>query len=368
MPSDRTPTILVVSADSAVRGATNSVLPLAGWKVQDVPSYTLAMHNLKVALPDVLMMDQKFQDGDPLSLMKAFRYLPGYESTVTVVMVESIDRTLAVQYVRAGIQVFLAKPLNIIDVCEKLAEKVPDAGRIVPPPPEEDPLAKPMLVLATPNLNLREMAEKALADEFDLVFFDGAQGVEADRRAAGVLIVDEGLPGGLEALRNWQTIFGADGVAVALTSRGGAAPQGYVETLVKPVRDTALKRVVRGLTGRDQYGIFPMVNGVVLRIRDGWHALEEAAFENYLANLDELAELTKDTGRKWLCLDGPYLGAVEHMPRTRALYEAATRPGLHVGLVTLNSEVQRVSVMCNIHPTFVHNKTADFIKVVQDLA
>jgi len=368
MPSDRAPTILVVSADSGVRGVLTSVLPLAGWRVKDVPSYTLAMNNLKVALPDVLMMDQKFQDGDPLALMKAFRYVPGNDGTVTVVMVDTIDRTLAVDYVRAGIKVFLAKPLNIVDVCEKLAESVADAGPIEPPPPETDPLARQVIVLATPNLNLREMAEKALSDEFDLVFFDGAQGVEADRRAASVLLIDEGLPGGLEALRNWQTIFGADGAAVAMTSRGGVAPLGYVETLAKPVRDTTLRRVVRGLTARDQYAIFPMTNGVVIRIRDGWQALEEAAFENYLANLDELGKLTKETGRKWLCLDGSYLGAVEHMPRTRALYEAANRPGLHVGLVTLNSDVQRIAMMCNVHATYIHNKTADFIKVVQDLA
>jgi DNA-binding response OmpR family regulator len=368
MAGERGPAVLVVSGDSAVRGATNSVLPLAGWRVQDVPSYTLAMHNLKIALPDVLMLDQKFQEGDALQLIKAVRYLPGHEDMTIALMVESIDRTMAVQYVRAGIQVFLAKPLNIVDVCDKLAEQVSAAGRIEPPPPEEDPLARPMVVLATPNLNFKEMAEKALLDEYELLFFDGVRGVDAERRAASIIIVDEGLPGGLDALPNWRVLFGQDAVAVSMTTRGGDAPNGYAAALVKPVRDTALRRTVRQYTDRERYGIFPMQNGVVVRIRDGWHALTDSVFEEYLMNIDEIAELTKETGRKWLCIDGPYIGAPEQIPRTRALYEAAERPGLHVGVVTLQSDTSRVALHCNIRPIYVHNKTAEFIKAVQDLA
>ena len=83
---------------------------------------------------------------------------------------------------------------------------------------------------------------------------------------------------------------------------------------------------------------------------------------------DEIAELTKETGRKWLCIDGPYMGAPEQVPRTRALYEAAERPGLHVGVVTLQSDTSRVALHCNIRPIYVHNTTAEFIKAVQDLA
>jgi CheY-like chemotaxis protein len=368
MAGERAPAVLVVSGDSAVRGATNSVLPLAGWRVQDVPSYTLAMHNLKIALPDVLLVDQKFQEGDVLELIKAVRYLPGHEEVVIALMVEAIDRTMAVQYVRAGIHVFLAKPLNIVDVCEKLAEQVAAAGRIEPPPPEDDPLARPLIVLATPNLNFKEMAEKALLDEFDLLFFDGVRGVDPGRRAAAVLLVDEGLPGGLEALPNWRVLFGQDAVAIAMTTRGGDAPEGYTTSLVKPVRDTALRRAVRQYTDRERYGIFSMQNGVVVRIRDGWHALTDSVFEEYLMNIDAIAELTLETGRKWLCIDGPYLGAPEQIPRTRALYEAAERPGLHVGVVTLQSDTSRVALHCSIRPIYVHNKTAEFIKAVQDLA
>lgn len=368
MAGERAPSVLVVSADTAVRGATNSVLPLAGWRVQDVPSYTLAMHNLKVALPDVLLMDQKFQDGDALTLVKALRYLPGNEGVTLGLMVDAIDRSLAVNYVRAGIQVFLAKPLNVIDLCDKLAEKVLGAGRIEPPPVEMDPLIRPLIVMATPNLNFKEMAEKSLLDEFDLLFYDGVKGIDADRRSAGLLLVDEGLPGGLEALPNLRVLFGADCPAVAMSTRGGETRDGYADTLVKPVRDTALRRVVREVTGRELFGIFPMQNGVVVRIRDGWHALDEQAFEPYLPAIDEIAELTKETGRKWLCVDGPYIGAPEQIPRTRALYEAAERPGLHVGVVTLQSDTSRVALHCNIRPIYVHNKTAEFIKAVQDLA
>ena len=330
MTAERGPTVLVVSGDSAVRGATNSVLPLAGWRVQDVPSHTLAMHNLKVALPDVLLLDQRFQEGDALTLTKSAKYLAGSDRMTIALMVDNIDRTMAVNYVRAGIHIFLAKPLNIVDVCEKLAERVPEASRIGPPPPIEDPLARPLMVLATPNLNFKEMAEKAMNDEFDLQFFDGTRGVDSERRTATVLVVDEGLPGGLEALGNWQVLFGAEAIAVALVSRGGDDPARYAASLVKPVRDTAFKKAVRQLTGREHFGLFPMVNGVVVRIRDGWHALEDAPFEDYLARLDEVAELTKETGRKWLCIDGPYIGAPEHTRRTRELYEVATRPGLHV--------------------------------------
>ena len=368
MARERGPSVLVVSGDSAVRGATHAILPLAGWRVLDVPSYTLAMHNLKVALPQVLLMDQKFQEGDALALIKAMRYVPGNEQVVLGLMVDTLDRAMAVTYMRAGVQVFLAKPLSMVEVSEKLAEKVDSAGHLQPPPPERDPLVRPLVVLATPNLNFRAMAEKALNDEYDLLFFDGIQGLEADRRTAALLLVDEGLAGGLEALRNWQVLFGLSAPAVAMTLRGGELPEGYTTSLVKPVRATALKRVVRRLTGREHCAVFSLVAGVVIHVREGWQTADDTVFQGYVARIAELAALTRETGRRWVCLEGAALGAPGLTLRTRALHAAATGSGLPVGLVTLQSDLGRVAHDCHIQPGWVRGRTTDFIKWVQALA
>ncbi len=177
MAIERGPSVLVVSGDSAVRGATNAVLPLAGWKVLDVPSFTLAMHNLKVALPDVLLVDQKFQEGDVLALVKALRHMQGHERVVVGLMVDTIDRAMAVHYVRAGISRLPGQtPEHRRTSPRNWPSRWPPRGASSLPRPEDDPLVRPLIVLATPNLNFKEMAEKALNDEYDLLFFDGIQG------------------------------------------------------------------------------------------------------------------------------------------------------------------------------------------------
>lgn len=367
MAGDRGPTVLVVSGDSAVRGATTTVMPLAGWRVLDVPSASLAVHNLRAKLPEALVMDQRFQEGDALGVIRSLRYIEGQQDVVIVLLVEAIDRQKAVEYYRAGVHIFLAKPMDIVELCERLAERVADAEQLAPPAPIDDPLARPTLVVASPNMNLRELADKAMSDEFDMVFFDGTRGVDADKRWATVMLIDEGLPGGLEAMSTWRALFG-QGPAIAITARGGGEPlEDYVTTITKPVRDTVLKRAVRQISGRLHFGIFPMSTGLIVRIRDGWHNSDEAAFAGFLERLGELADLTVSTGRRWLCIDGPYIGATEHLVRTRALFEAAGRSQLAVGLVSLQSDTSYIQIHCGVPAHLIHASTASFVKYAQDL-
>jgi hypothetical protein len=364
----RQPVVLLVSNDSAVRGGLTTILPLAGWRVQDVPTVTLAMHNIRATLPDVLLTEHRLLDDDAFGLIRAFRTRPGNEKTVVGVLVDAIDRATALNYVRAGVTLFFAKPLDLIDVSEKLAEKVSGMTALPPPRSTNDPLVRGVLAIISPSLNLKDTAEKALGDEFDVVFFDGTRGIDAhSRRAATVIVVDEGVAGGLEAQATWKALFGPAPL-IATTTRGNETQPGHVEVLSKPVRDLALRRAVRSACNRVHVALFPTASGVVVRLRDGWDKQDTEVFEQILVRLREISAQAKETGRKWLCLDGAYLGAPDHLEKSSALYEAASRAPLHIGLVTNQTDLGFVARQVGINPIYVHSTSANFIKAVQDLA
>lgn len=367
MGEQRQPLVLLVTPDSAVRGSLCTLLPLGGWRVRDVSTVALAVHNLKAALPDVLLVDQKLPDGEVLDVVRSLRARPGHQRVRVGVLVEAIDRETAVSYVRAGIDLFFAKPLALIEVAARLAEGTPGATPLTAPVPNDDPLARGSVVIVSPSLNVKDVAEKAIGDEFDVVLFDGARGIDAASRSGAVcMIVDEAAPGGLEGASTWRAIFG-DAPMYALTSRGNEALPGFVDALTKPLRDVALQASARVSAERLRVAVFPMQGGIVARIRDGWHKQDDEAFALIIADLERLARQVKQTGRRWLCIDGKHLGSTDHLERTTRLVKAATLEPLHVGFVTNHSDPAFLSRLTGVPQMYIHASSALFIKTAQEL-
>lgn len=368
MGGQREPLVLLVTPDSAVQGALVTLLPLTGWRVRDVPTVALAFHNLKAGLPEVLLIDQKLPDGDVLDVVRGLRAHAGHQRVRVGVLVESISREAASTYVRAGIDLFFAKPLALIEVVARLAEQVPGVTTpLIPPVANADPLARGSVMVVSPSLNLKDVAEKAIGDEFDVVHFDGSRGIDADsRRGVVCMIVDEAAPGGLEAASTWRAIFG-DAPMYALTSRGNEAQAGFVGVLAKPLRDVALQKCAREATDRVRVGVFPMQGGIVARVRDGWHKQDEESFGLITAELERLAQRVKETGRKWLCVDGRHLGSTDHLEKTTRLIKSASLEPLHVGFVTSHSDPAFLSRLTGIQQMYIHASSALFIKTAQQL-
>jgi len=363
----RQPLVLLVTPDSAVRGSLCTLLPLSGWRVRDVSTSALAVHNLKAGLPEVLLIDQTLPDGDVLDVVRLLRTRSGHQRVRVGVLVEAIDRETAVSYVRAGIDLFFAKPLALIEVAARLAERTPGVTPLTTPRRADDPLARGSVVIVSPSLNVKDVAEKAIGEEFDVVLFDGARGIDASTRGGAVcIIVDEAAPGGLEATSTWRAIFG-DAPMYALTSRGNEAQAGFVDVVNKPLRDAALQACARESTDRVRVAVFPMQGGIVARVRDGWHKQDDAAFALIVEDLERLAQQVKDTGRRWLCIDGKYLGSTDHLERTKQLVTAATLDPLHVGFVTNHSDPAFLSRLTGVSPMYIHSSSALFIKTAQEL-
>ncbi|MSP72459.1 MAG: response regulator [Myxococcales bacterium] len=360
------PLALVVTSDSASRGSLVSVLNLTGWRVLDVPTVTAGMQQMRAQLPELLILDQKLPDEDALGMLSRFRHMPGSETVVVAVMVDKVERATALSFVKAGVAIFVAKPIDLIDLCQKLAGKFSGVSRLEPPEPSNDPLARPLVVLVSQNLNARDATVMALGDEYDVFYYDGMKGLDGERREAAVIIVDEGMLGGFDALPQYHALFGKV-PAIALTARGVEVP-GYEGALVKPVRDLTVKRVVRQITNRSNFGVLAMPSGVIIRMRDGWHSSAEAYMEGLCDQVTEICAMAKGSDRRWVCIDGPYVGATEHINRSKQVYQAAAAvKGLHVGIITVLGDLTRVAFEMRIPPTFVQNTAANFIKVAQDL-
>jgi hypothetical protein len=110
-----------------------------------------------------------------------------------------------------------------------------------------------------------------------------------------------------------------------------------------------------------------MQGGIVARVRDGWHKQDDAAFALIVEDLERLAQQVKDTGRRWLCIDGKYLGSTDHLERTKQLVTAATLDPLHVGFVTNHSDPAFLSRLTGVSPMYIHSSSALFIKTAQEL-
>ena len=361
-----TPTILVVTADVGTSIGLRSVLGLTGWRAQVVSTARGAAQTLRGMQPDAMLVDQDLPDVDGLRVVEdAHRILRGRQILVAM-LVENLDRNHAVRYAQAGVDFVLAKPLDLADVSVKLADRVPGAKPLEAPPDAVDPLARPTVVVASPSLNTFETVTRAVSEECDVVHFDGSKGLEGVRSRAACLLVDAGLPGGLIALQSLGAIFG-EAPSYALINRGTDVPDAYSGALNKPIRAHAVRKAVRAATDRRYVGVNPMPSGIVLRLREGWHEVPEAPAEHLLQRLETFSRLAQESGRDWLCLMGPYLGAPHTLGQTRRALGACSREGFKVGIVSAQPNAVRVAHDLQLHPSLVHKTSAAFIKVVQEL-
>lgn len=361
------PTLLLVTADSGNGNGLKAVLGLAGWRVQDVTSGRAAAAALRAVTPDAVIVDDRLPDVTGLRVVEDVRRIASRAAIEIAVLVDSIERDQALAYVKAGAGLFLAKPLDLVDVSIKLAERVAAAEPLEPPRYSSDPLAKPVVVVASPSLNARDTVIRAVSDECDVIHFDGAAGGLEDRKHASCVFVDEGLPGGLGSLDSVCAIFGK-APAYALVGRGAEVPAGFVGSLNKPVRVGAVHRAVRAATDRRVIGLNPLPTGVVVRLREGWFQLAEEPTHDLLQQLGGVCRIATETGRSWICLMGPYIGAPNTLAQTRGVVEACSRGGLKVGIVTAQSNTTRVAHDLRVHPTMVQQSSAAFIKLVGELA
>ncbi len=360
------PSILLITSDGGARAGLASVFGMAGWRVQEVPTGSMGSQAFRGSLPDAVVVDQSLPDIDGLTIVGDLRRIAKGRGVVIAALVEEIDRATAVQYVKAGTNIFLAKPIDVADAYARIAGKIEGAPPLEPPSVSTDPLAKPVVLMASPSLNARDTAIKVLSDEYEVVHFDGAQGISGERKQAAVTVLDEGLAGGLGTLPSIQAMFGESPV-LALVGRGNEVPAHFAATLTKPLRSTQLARYVREVTDRVDYGLSPMDQGVVVRLRDGWEKLEDAAFEQVVEQIRDIATLVEGSGRTWICLTGPYVGSGKLRPRCKALLEAVAYEDLKVGMVTSQSNTVKVAHDHQLHPKMVHQSTTAFIKAVGEL-
>lgn len=359
------PSLVLVTADSGAGSGLNSVLTIAGWRVQTVSSGRAAASMLRGITPDAVIVDHRLPDVEGIAVVGDVRRIARGRPVTVGVLVETIQREQAVAYVKAGTDLFLTKPLDLADVSVKLADRVPGARPLDPPPYDRDALAKPVVVIASPSLNARDTVTRAVSDECDVVHYDGAGGLE-DRRRAGCLLIDEGLPGGLQVLNSLAAIFGK-APAYAMVGRGADVPAGYAGSMTKPIRVGGVQRAVRAATDRRALGLNPLPTGVVIRLREGWFELAAEPFETVVQQIDGICRIARETRRSWVCLMGPYLGAPHTLKPTRALLESCDRPGLKVGVITAQPNTTRVAHDLRLHPSMVQQSSSAFIKLVQEL-
>lgn len=361
------PSILFVTSDNSIRAGLQSVFRIKDWRVQDVPTGRMAIQALRGAIPDAVIIDQQLPDFDGLTIIGDARRLAQQQQIVIAALVHNVDRPTAVAYVKAGTNLFLARPIDIVDAYNRVAERVEGAPMLEPLPPADDPLAKPLLVIASPSMNVYDTVLKSLGDEYEYVHFDGGEGIGDARRQCALILVDDGLPGGgLNALASLKAIFG-EAPGVALATRGAEVPAEYAATVPKPLRSGAATRHLRAATGRLLLGVNPLPSGIIVRIREGWLELPEEGFAALIEQLRGLTEQVKETKRQWICLTGPYLGSKDGMERSRLVVEATTDPAVKTGVVTAQSKTVRVAHDLRMHPLMVHQSASDFIKAVQDL-
>jgi len=359
------PTLLLATADSGSGNGLSAVLGLAGWRVQSVSSGRAAAATLRGITPDAVIVDQKLPDVDGLAVVTDVRRIARGKKVAIAVLVDNIQREQALEYVKAGVDLFLAKPLDLMDVSTKLAERVDHAQPLDPPRYAKDALAKPVVVIASPSLNARDTVMKAVSDECDVIHFDGAGGLE-ERKRAGCLFIDEGLPGGLAALDSVAAIFGR-APAYAMAGRGAEVPHGFAGQIPKPLRAGAVQKAVRAATDRRLMGLNPLPSGAIIRLREGWFELGEEPMSDLLQQLEGITRLAGETRRTWICLMGPYLGAPKTRAQTRQVLKACERRNIKVGIVTAQSSTTRVAHDLQMHPTMVHQSSTSFIKLVQEL-
>ncbi len=360
------PSILLITSDGGARAGLTAIFTMAGWRVSDVPTGTMGIQAIKGGTPDALVIDHTLPDFDGLTIIGDTRRLLRGRPMVIATLVDSISREMAVQYVRAGTDIFLAKPIDAADAYARVAGKVEGAPALEPPATSSDPLAKPVVLIASPSLNARDTAIKVLSDEYEVLHFDGATPPGGERKLAAVTVLDEGLPGGLGTVGSVQAMFG-ECPALALVGRGVEVGPPFMATIVKPVRSTQLARYVREATDRVEFGLSPMDQGVVLRLREGWENLSDDRFEEVLGKVRAITGRVEGSGRTWFCLTGPYVGASAQRARIRAMIEAMSVGELKVGLVTNQSNTVRVAHDHGVHPALVHQSTTAFIKAVGEL-
>ncbi len=360
------PTLLLVTADSGAGNGLKAVLGLAGWRVQDVTSGRAAAAALRAVTPDAMIIDQKLPDVEGLLVVHDVRRIARGKKIEIAILVETIQREQAMAYVKAGADLFLTKPLDLADVSQKLADRVQAARPLEPARHASDPLAKPVVVIASPSLNARDTVMRAVSDECDVIHFDGAASGLEDRSHAGCVFVDEGLPGGLGSLASVLAIFG-NAPAFAVVGRGADVPEGFTGSLNKPIRVGAVQRAVRASTDRRVLALNPLPTGIVVRLREGWFKLPEDKLGELLQQLGGISRVASETRRAWICLMGPYIGAPKSLNQTRAVVEACSNGGLKVGIVTAQSNTTRVAHDLRLHPKMVHQSSSSFIKLVQEL-
>ncbi len=360
------PTIVVVTSDVGASLGLKAVLGLTGWRVQDVPTARMAAQAMRGSVPDVVVVDHSLPDADGLTVVGDVQRIARGRDVVVAALVENIKREDAMAYVKAGVKLFLTKPLDLAEASAKLAARVDGAEALKPLPYHSDPLAKPVVVVCSPSLNARDTVIQAVSDECDVVHFDGSVGLDAATHRAGCLLVDEGMPGGLDALAAMEAIFGK-APAFAIVSRGAEVPEGYAAPLVKPLRGSSVQKAVRAATDRRLVALTPLPTGLVVRLRESWHQLPNDRVEDLVQQIEGFSRVCPETGRSWICITGPYVGAREQLSRLRPILAAAGGRNLKVGIVTSQPNPVRVAHDLRLHPSLVHQSTADFIKTVQEL-
>src|SRR5438105_4603445 len=110
--------VLVVDDEPTFRLLAEEALSAEGFDVRSVGTLKKAREELKLATPDVVILDRRLTDGDGIDFLKAMR-TEGVASVVIVVTAYG-DVENAVEALRAGAWDYLTKPIQLTDLLVKL--------------------------------------------------------------------------------------------------------------------------------------------------------------------------------------------------------------------------------------------------------
>ncbi len=111
---ERPARVLIVGDESALRRLLRVVLETGGYEILEAASATEALHWLAhpASLPDVIVLDLVLADAEGLDLLYRIRQHPGLAEMPVVVVTGRVSDSDRMNVLRAGADLFVAKPFS----------------------------------------------------------------------------------------------------------------------------------------------------------------------------------------------------------------------------------------------------------------
>ena len=116
--------VVIVEDQESIRTVVVMVMKKHGFEVVDFDRGRAALEYLRDAQPDVVVIDSGLPDMPGIQLGREIRRMPGGEETVLALFTGSDSKSLRTQFRKVPFDVFLAKPIGAVDLCETLLQHV----------------------------------------------------------------------------------------------------------------------------------------------------------------------------------------------------------------------------------------------------